>query len=507
MNKFQINLNVGNRFWTPKGLGAMGMEPTQAIAELVANSLDWRTENENTKPLIQVIISKNSIEVKDNGVGMTAEELQNAIQVSVANDNLRPSLRVRKGMFGMGMKVACLSLGWKITIHTRSLSEENIEHTLLLNTRELDSDGVSNEYRNNIAGESTEELLNGPLSDWTSGTSILIEDLSHRSLTAVAVRDSLQEIFSPEISIENVSIQVIDSENDIEYNCEKIEVPVYPETIIKLDELNLFINDEVTGSPVQVKGWLGLMKTSSSGLGKWGLHLFKNNQVIERFHQLPSRLGGLMPKNPHPKFGRTYGEIHLDMCVPSFHKVGFDYSKESWKEAAEILESSITTIMLASEEFKAGDHEKVKETIKKVQKNKRAIKKALSNVIPTVTTTEKVEAPKNAIILTTGDWFIIVDPIIDKLGENEKNKPWIYHFRKESRELAIIINEESPIHRNLINSNSDDKTISLLVSWAISDCILLLLCEEFGYELKDAVAFRDEQLVWLTSEKGGGNEG
>lgn len=507
MNKFQINLNVGNRFWTPKGLGAMGMEPTQAIAELVANSLDWRTENRDIKPLIQIIISKGSIEVKDNGVGMTAEELQNAIQVSVANDNLRASLRVRKGMFGMGMKVACLSLGWKITIHTRSIYEKNIENTLLLNTRELDSDGVTNEYRNNITGNSTKNLLNSPLDSWSSGTSILIEDLSHRPLTAIAVRDSLQEIFSPEISIENVHIQVLDKETGIEYDCKEIDVPVFTETIINLDELNLFINDEITGEAVQIKGWLGLMKTSSSGLGKWGLHLFKNNQVIERFHQLPSRLGGLMPKNPHPKFGRTYGEIHLDMCMPSFHKVGFDYSKESWKKAAEILEDSITTIMQASEEFKASDHQKVRETIKKVQKNKRAIKKALSNVRPTVTTTEKIEAPENAIILTTGDWFIIVDPIINKLGENEKNKPWIYHFRKESRELAIIINEESPIHRNLISGNSDDKTISLLVSWAISDCILLLLCEEFGYELRDAVAFRDEQLVWLTSEKREGNEG
>ena len=507
MNKFQINLNVGNRFWTPKGLGAMGMEPTQAIAELVANSLDWRTEDQDVTPLIQIIISKNSIEVKDNGVGMTAEELQNAIQVSVANDNLRASLRVRKGMFGMGMKVACLSLGWKITIHTRPLSEENIENTLLLNTRELDSDGVSNKYRDSITGESTENLQNSPLDDWESGTSILIEDLSHRPLTAIAVRDSLQEIFSPEISIENVHIQVIDKENGIEYDCQNVEVPVYPETIINLDELNLFIDDEVTGNPVQIKGWLGLMKTSSSGLGKWGLHLFKNNQIIERFHQLPSRLGGLMPKNPHPKFGRTYGEIHLDMCVPSFHKVGFDYSKEGWKKVAEILEASITTIMQASEEFKVSDHEKVKETIKKIQKNKRAIKKALSNARPTTAGTEKIEAPENAIILPTGNWFIIVDPITDKLGENEKNKPWIYHFRKESKELAIIINEESPIHRNLISGNSDDKTISLLISWAISDCILLLLCEEFDYELKDAVAFRDEQLVWLTSEKGGGNEG
>ena len=505
MSKFQIDLNVGNRFWTPKGLGAMGMEPAQAIAELVANSLDWRSVENSTTPLIQIIISKKSIEVRDNGVGMTAEELQNAIQVSVANDNLRPSLRVRKGMFGMGMKVACLSLGWKISIHTRSANEENTENSLLLNTRELDTDGITNGYRNNILGDSTVEKIDSPLKDWTSGTSILIEDLSHRPLTAIAIRDSIQEIFSPEISIEKVQIQVIDNDSETEYNCQKIEVPVYPETIISLDELNLFIDDEKTGMPVQVKGWLGLMKTSSSGLGKWGLHLFKNNQVIERFHQLPSRLGGLMPKNPHPKFGRTYGEIHLDMCVPSFHKVGFDYSKTSWKKAAEILETSITTIMQASEDFKASDHEKAKETIRKVQKNKRAIKKALSNVIPNLT--EQKEIPENAIILSSGSWFVIVPPIIDKLGKNEKNKPWIYHFRKESNELAIIINEESPIHKNLITGGSDDKTITLLISWAISDCILSLLCDEYSYEIKEAIAFRDEQLVWLTSEKANENEG
>lgn len=505
MDEFKIDLNVGNRFWTPKGLGAMGMEPTQAIAELVANSLDWRIADRGTKPIIQVIISKNTIEVRDNGVGMTAAELQNAIQVSVANDTLRPNLRVRKGMFGMGMKVACLSLGWKIIIHTRSAGEKNREHILSLNTRQLDADGLSNEYRSNISGKSSKTLVGSPLKKWKSGTSILIEDLSHRPLTAIAVRDSLQEVFSPEISVEKIQIEVLEGETENVYKCEKVDVPVYTDTLINLDELDLFINDEVSGNPVKIKGWLGLMKTSSSGLGKWGLHLFKNNQIIERFHQLPSRLGGLMPKNPHPKFGRTYGEIHLDMCVPAFHKVGFDYSKDSWKKAAELLGASIATIMEASEEFKVSNHEKAKEAIKKVQKNKRAIKKALSNVKKKLGDITNV--PDNAILLSTGEWFIIVEPIIGKLGNSEKNKPWIYHFRKESKELAIIINEESPIHQNLITANSDDKTITLLISWAISDCILLLLCDEFDYELKEASAFRDEQLVWLTSERGGENAG
>lgn len=503
MKKFQIDLNVGNRFWTPKGLGAMGMEPTQAIAELVANSLDWRLQDDDTPPIIQVILSKNSIEVRDNGVGMTAAELQDAIQVSVSNDTLRPNLRIRKGMFGMGMKVACLSLGWKITIHTRSKYEVNTEHVLLLDTRQLDTDGLSNTYRSNISGVSSHNLQNSPLTNWKSGTSIIIEDLSHRPLTTIAIRDSLQEIFGPEISIENIRIQIIDGETGTNYYCEKTNVSVYPNTVINLDELNIFINDEITGNPLKVRGWLGLMKTSSSGLGKWGIHLFKHNQIIERFHQLPSRLGGLMPKNPHPKYGRTYGEIHLDMCVPSFHKVGFDYSKNSWKAVVTKLEGSITTIMEAAEKFKANDHEKAKEAIKKVQKHKRAVKKAFSN--NNKKHENNVNVPANAVVLPTGDWFILVDPIIDRLGNSEKNKPWIYHFRRESKELAIIINDGSPIYNNLITGDSEDNIITLLISWAISDCILLLLCDEFNYELKEAVAFRDEQLVWLTSERGGDN--
>ncbi|MEJ7676853.1 MAG: ATP-binding protein [Segetibacter sp.] len=194
MGDFKIDLNTGNRFWTPKGLGAVGMDPHRAIAELVANSLDWRRLNsDNVIPIIKVIVSAKGVEVRDNGVGMTTKELQEAIQVSVTNDRVRPNLRLRKGMFGMGMKVACLSLGWKISFHTRPLSQKNVENRLILNTRNLDDDGTANTYRKNIKGESGAWVQNGPLGDWESGTAILIEDLTHKNLTAVAVRDSYKK--------------------------------------------------------------------------------------------------------------------------------------------------------------------------------------------------------------------------------------------------------------------------------------------------------------------------
>ena len=118
MSNFKIDLTTGDKFWTPKGLGALGMDPNRALAELVANSLDWR-RTDKIKTEILITIGKGFIDITDNGVGMTVNDLKNAIKLSVANDELRPNLRIRKGMFGMGMKVACLTLGWKITFRTK----------------------------------------------------------------------------------------------------------------------------------------------------------------------------------------------------------------------------------------------------------------------------------------------------------------------------------------------------------------------------------------------------
>ena len=495
MTSFKIDLNTGNRFWTPKGLGSLGMDPNRAIAELIANSLDWRREKAtNFTPIIKVKITKTSIEVLDNGVGMNISELQNAIQVSVANDNLRPSLRIRKGMFGMGMKVACLSLGWKIHIQTRSLSKPNEENLFVLNSRNLDDDGTSNKYRKEISGESTGWMKDSPLGKWESGTYIRIEDLTHKNLTAITVRDSLQEVFAPEINVENASIEVVDAEGKSHF-CQKITVPIYEPSKINLDALNLFVNDPDTNDLIPIKGWLALMKSGSSGTGKWGIHLFKNNQIIERFHQLPIRLGGLMPKNPHPSYGRTYGEIHLDMCKPAFHKVGFDYSTENWHTAQNLLSDHIKKIMDASYDFRVGDYEKAQKTIKAIQKQKRAVRKTLKKIKQT----ERLTELDNTIVLPTGELLTLVKPIFNILGENEKTKPWIYHYRKKSKEVAIIINKESAVYQNLVEPKLNDDSIELLVAWAVSDSVMFLLHHDFNYKLHDAVSFRDDQLIKLTS--------
>ncbi|MEJ7676851.1 MAG: hypothetical protein WKG06_03020 [Segetibacter sp.] len=152
--------------------------------------------------------------------------------------------------------------------------------------------------------------------------------------------------------------------------------------------------------------------------------------------------------------------------------------------------------MEASSEFRVGDYERAQKTIKAIQKHKRAIKKTLEKIKKTDTA---LDAPENTIVLPSGEWVTLVNPIFDVLGENEKIKPWIYHYRKKSKEVAIVINKDSAVYKNLVEPNLNNESIELLLAWAVSDSVMFLLHYDFQYELHDAISFRDDQLVRLTS--------
>ncbi len=488
MINFKIDLTTGDKFWTPKGLGALGMDPNRAIAELVANSLDWRKEG-SIETSIKIIIGNGFIEIIDNGVGMTESELQDAIKISVSNDELRPNLRIRKGMFGMGMKVACLTLGWKVTFTTKSIKNTDVEHKVILETRKLD--GSNENYRKNIHGATYEAKADSPIGTYTSGTSIKIEDLTYKSLIGIAIRDSLQEVFKPELDIENIKIIVVDEKRDETLICQKIETKIIKDSKIDLSELQLYVTRKDSNKRIQIKGWLGLMSVSSPS-GNWGLHLYKNKQIIERFHQLPIRLGGLMPKNPHPEVSRTYGEIELNMCDPAFHKVGFDHSSSEWLTVQTLLEPHINKIMEASQEYKKSNVEKASDTIKKIQKHKRASKKASEKLRNHIDDPNK---PKSAFTLNDGRWFTVVPPIFKEL--NEENAPWIYNYSKASSELLVIINTKSPIYIDLEENGIEDNLLNSITNWSISDSVFFLLVDEFEYSNNEALLIKNEMLLKL----------
>ncbi|MEJ7676852.1 MAG: hypothetical protein WKG06_03025 [Segetibacter sp.] len=107
---------------------------------------------------------------------------------------------------------------------------------------------------------------------------------------------------------------MVDELSEKFYICEKVTVPIYENSKINLDDLDLFIKDPESKKKFKIRGWLALMKSAGSGTGKWGIHLFKNNQIIERYHQLPIRLGASCPKI-HIQFTVEPMEKFIWICV------------------------------------------------------------------------------------------------------------------------------------------------------------------------------------------------
>src|SRR3972149_5017015 len=87
-----------------------GYSFVQAISELVDNSIDARVES---APLVvRVELKRDSIQVMDNGTGMTEEEAGRCLKLAHSDKG------GKLGEFGLGLKTACLSLGRRFRIYT-----------------------------------------------------------------------------------------------------------------------------------------------------------------------------------------------------------------------------------------------------------------------------------------------------------------------------------------------------------------------------------------------------
>src|SRR3989449_6340786 len=87
-----------------------GYSFVQAISELVDNSIDARREGEQL--VVKVDLKGDSIQVMDDGTGMTEGEAARCLKLA------HSVKRGKLGEFGLGLKTACLSLGRRFKIYT-----------------------------------------------------------------------------------------------------------------------------------------------------------------------------------------------------------------------------------------------------------------------------------------------------------------------------------------------------------------------------------------------------
>src|SRR3989344_6988873 len=93
-------------------IGQTGYSVSQAIAELVDNSIDARRENRVLTVEIHFDANRGILEVSDDGVGMDEPTAANSIKLA------HSTKRDKLGEFGLCLKSAATSLGRKFQIIT-----------------------------------------------------------------------------------------------------------------------------------------------------------------------------------------------------------------------------------------------------------------------------------------------------------------------------------------------------------------------------------------------------
>jgi len=311
-------------------LGQTGYTISEAISELVDNSIDARTAELNDVLEIRVELSANEIIITDNGCGMTKEEAQKSIQLGFSNKQ-----EGDLGQFGLGLKTACTSLGkWFQIITKQKWSYQ--QYLIEFNEEEfVKTDG----WKANIQTvEAPREL---------TGTSIIIRDLRfryHKGLES-KLREELMERFAPFVVNKEVKIWV---------NRQMI-TPFQPELVkdsVQKLEIKLFNETLVTG-------WAGILKVGSQA--KSGFNMYRNNRLIRA----------------HEKIGYTYhpskmwitGEVHLDNIPVTHNKREFITTNEQYVDFVTKFQEAIKPLLADAQKKQRQDKikdipEEQRETLK-----------------------------------------------------------------------------------------------------------------------------------------------
>ncbi|GAB3652951.1 hypothetical protein GCM10027596_02710 [Nocardioides korecus] len=347
----------------------------QCLSELIDNALDELVEAVRSvpalEPRIDVTLPKKAptqdsiVSVGDNGRGMSAEQLQEALSAGTSGKQRFGSL----GLFGMGFNIATARLGTLTDVRTgrvgddqwviatidllamqRSSSYEvplryedksTEEHGTLISVTKLRDDIVARLSRNSAVQETRGHLgriytymLRDP-SGAHSGASLMGGASQSLYVNSTPVRPHLPCIWDPSRSVTYKGGDVpAGAKVDIPLtnafacmNCGRWS-PVKHESCVECE------STEIEERERRIWGWLGIQRYADKS--DFGVTFFRHGRAIT--YQDKSLFDWVSPDGEidleYPielGMGRIVGEIHLDHAPVNVRKTNFDKSSSEWR--------------------------------------------------------------------------------------------------------------------------------------------------------------------------------
>lgn len=457
-------------------IGAANYTVPQAVAELVANCMDAKIYDDIdvAQPIeIRIQCDTDKVSVIDNGHGMDRKILGEAMRLSAIMDEITDNKRTRKGMYGLGMKAACASLGliWEIT--SRPAGDE-YEYSVVIDLESWLKNIDRTDWK--IAVEKRlHDSASSPLGDLLHGTSIVVKNLRDTFTMPTAITELLGMAYKPHLESGDTMFV-----NDFQVQAKQFDL-VEGSRI----EINVPVGENV------VTGWVGLDKKTHND-GSYGINIYREKQLVDAWNKDFIRA--------HLMSSRVVGEIELPFINANFHKNGLNKGSEDWKNVKAALLEKLKPAVKASGDMNRDKNDPMREA--------RAIQ-GLQNAMGAISANQpkidiKVQelhsksdpmaalAPEPVAVGTITN--ITFDQTSYKLSTrfeelNDHVTPWDYIFDNPTKDLQVIINTESRVYKY-----SED--LDLVCLFAVSEVLIGFMMKYHGYSYDKAKEIRDS---WLNS--------
>lgn len=459
-------------------IGAGSFTIPEAISELVANSFDERVDSEPI--VVKVVITNDTIWVIDNCRGMALDELGDMMVLGYKNIERKSAQKTRKGMYGLGLKTACASMGRLWGVHTKT-SDSHKTHSFEMDLEEWSKKAGLKTSRNWVGNTESRAVVDGsPLNDNNRGTAIYVKKLRQSDTSISAVSARLSKAYKPHL----------DSGDEIYVNGEKLV-----SDIIEIREDSRIEIDQRIGpdKSYHIHGWFGVGPTSNEG--NFGINIYRQNQLVETWNKDWFKA--------HAMTSRIRGDVHLDFVPSNFHKKGLDKTSLEWKMASEAMQIAIEPVKKLSYDLSRNRNDVTRDDrafkafslnlstlpqLIKVSEDKPA---GLKEGQPTKEKSTTSEAKPRAQILGNR---LEVDGIsialVRKINSlSSKVKHWDYIFDEKKSELLVVLNSSSSIYANV----EDKEFLGVL---AQADVIASFLIERRNWKPSEAREIRD---AWLSN--------
>ena len=422
--------------------------PWHAIAELVDNAtqsylndrekLDAALKSANERLTIGIVYSRadgGMLRISDNAMGMSYDELTNALRVGFPPEN-----NTGRSQFGMGMKTSACWIGNTWKIRTKKLGETT-EHVVTIDVDQVAAGSGDLPYSEEGGKEADLHYT-------------VIEIWNHHSIfygRAIGnIQNFLRSMYRQDIRKDLLTIEwqgVALEWDDSDYQFLKA-----PDGSPYRKDFNFIIHEK------PVHGWVGILDRGSRA--KAGFSILHADRVIRGWPDSwrPTEIYGQLQGSNDLINQRLIGEIHLDGFQVSHTKSDFLWLGNEEQEVQDQLKEACNDyVAVARRARKAADDDKgpsdtetqvaIDELVKELSSAELADMVSLQTVPPPQAVSQAVAGLTHAVATrapTFGASVAQFEILGYLMGDGSINDPYVVVDSTGSHRVMVIINTQHP---------------------------------------------------------------